>query len=201
MILIPKSITSHRENEYLNTNPMKRLLRTTLPALLILLLFSCDKVDDLTDVNLDATLSETLQISVSSTQAMSITKVLDAAKNSLVNDHLDKIKQVEVTELKFAIENYAAPNDDEIYFNGEIGFSKKTENVASSTCAISNLPITNFVGNGAFELSTCANILDDISAILTADKAVKVYMTGTFTKAPLSFDLEVAAKVKIIASP
>jgi hypothetical protein len=180
---------------------MKKSAIFFLQICLVISCFSCNTVDDMTEVTLDTTLSETLQINVTSIQLMSTTKVLDASTNPDVKDHLDKIKQYEITELKFAIENYDAPNEDEIYFNGDIGFSKKTENAASSTCPISNLPITNFAGNGDFELSTCANILDDISAILTSDDAVKIYMTGSFTKSPVSFDLEVTAKVKITAGP
>ena len=180
---------------------MKKSASYFLQACLIIGILSCDKVDDLPDIDINATLSETLQIVVPNTNEMSTSTVLDATTNSDVNKHLDKIKKYEITELLFAIENYAAPNEDEIYFNGEIGFSKKTENRASVSCPVSNLPVTNFAGTGDFELSTCSDVLNDISAILTADNAVKVYMTGSYTKAPASFDLKVTVKVKITASP
>ena len=180
---------------------MKRLFSAALPALLILLLFSCDNGSDIADIDFPVTLPMTLHVSVSNTSEMTTSVVFDATTNPEIKEYLGNIKGYEITELLFAIENYAAPNEEEIYFNGEIGFSKKTENIASVSCPVSNLPVTNFAGTGDFELSTCSDVLNDISAILTADNAVKVYMTGSFTKAPASFDLKVTVKVKITASP
>lgn len=180
---------------------MKRSTRTLIFPLVILLLFSCDSVDELADITFPITLVNTLPVSAANTNEMATSVLIDATTDPEIAKYLDNIKGYEITELLFAIENYLAPNEDEVYFNGEFGFSKKTDSEATSSCPIDNMPVTNWAGTGDFEFAECNSVLDDISAILTADNAVKVYLKGAFTKAPLSFDFKVTTKVKITASP
>ena len=182
---------------------MKRFAISILPALFILALFSCDevKVEELADIDFNTTLTKSLHVDVTSTNEMTSSIVLDATADPEIKKYADKIKNYEITELLFAIENYQADTEDEIYFDGSIGFSKKSENTATSSCSVTNMPVTNWAGTGNFEIASCTSILNDISVALTADNAVKIYMTGTFTDAPLTFDLKVTAKVKVTANP
>ncbi|MCK5104155.1 MAG: hypothetical protein KAR17_15120 [Cyclobacteriaceae bacterium] len=182
---------------------MKRFAISILPALFILALFSCDevKVEELADIDFNTTLTKSLHVDVTSTNEMTSSIVLDATADPEIKKYADNIKNYEITELLFAIENYQADTEDEIYFDGNIGFSKKSENQATSSCSISFLNVTHWAGTGDFPISTCNDIMNGISALFTADNAVKIYMTGTFTGAPLSFDLKVTAKVKVTANP
>jgi len=180
---------------------MKRLIINLFPSLLILMFFSCDKAEELGDIDFNTTLVKSLPVSVANTSEMTSSIVLDASTDPEIKKYTDKIKNYEITELLFAIENYIAPNEDEIYFNGEIGFSNKTENQATTTCSISPLNVTHVAGTGDFPISTCNAIVNGISEVFTTDNAVKIYMTGAFTKAPLSFDLKVTVKVKVTANP
>ena len=180
---------------------MKKIAKRCLPAFLFLVLFSCDEVGNIADINIDTILVKSLPVVATTTNEMTYSVFLDATTDTEIKKHADKIKNYEITELLFAIENYQAGTGDEIYFDGNIGFSKKSESQETSSCAISPLNITHVAGTGAFPISTCNTILNEISDIIKADNAVKIYMTGTFTKAPLSFDLKVTVKVKVTASP
>jgi len=180
---------------------MKRFFNDLLLLSIFLIIFSCDKVDELTDIDFPVTLVKILPVSVANTNEMTTSIVLDATTDPEVMKYLDNIKQYEITELLFAIENYKAPNEDEVYFDGVIGFSKISEDQPTSSCAANNIPITHWAGTGNFDIDKCTSILNEISAVLTNENAVKIYLIGTFTKAPLSFDLKVTSKIKITASP
>lgn len=181
---------------------MKRFAINFFPACIILAFFSCDELDNLGDISFNSTLEETLSIVVVDTNEMTTSIELDATTaDSAILKYADKIKNYEVTELLFAIENYNAEIEEEIYFNGEIGFSKLTENQATSTCSISFLNVTHVNGTGNFSISACTALINEISDVFTANNSVKIYMTGTFTDAPLEFDLKVTVKVKITANP
>ena len=171
------------------------------PVFLILVLISCNKAEEFADVNFNTTLVESLPVTVISTNEMTASIVLDATTDPKIENYLGKIKKYEITELLFAIENYSTSIEDEIYFDGNIGFSKKSENNATTSCSISPLNITHVAGTGDFKISTCDAILTGISDVFTSDNAVKIYMTGAYTKAPLTFNLKVTVKVKVIANP
>lgn len=181
---------------------MKKLAIICLSAFLILAFFSCEKIgEELPDFDFNSSLVKSLPVVVTSTNEVTSSIVLDAATDPKIKQYADKIKNYEITELLFAIENYSAPTEDEIYFDGNIGFSKKTENKATAFCSINPLNVTHVASTGDFPISTCNVIVNGISELFTADNSVKIYMTGTFSKAPLTFDLKVTVKVKITASP
>lgn len=180
---------------------MKRLAKSYFPAFLFLVLFSCGEEGDMDDINIDTILVKSLPVVATTTNEMTYTVVLDATTDPEIKKYADKIKNYEITELLFAIENYQADTGDEIYFNGNIGFSKKSGNQATSSCAISPLNVTHVAETGAFPISTCNTIVDEISEVLKTDNAVKIYLTGTFTKATVIFDLKVTIKVKVTANP
>lgn len=182
---------------------MRKLAIYYLPAFLIVILTGCPGDDpiDLPSIDFNVNLSHTLPVSVANTNEMTTSVVIDATTDSEIDKYLSKIENYEITELKFAVENYTAPNEDEVYFNGQVGFSKSTESQATATCDLNNLNITHIAGTGDFEVKNCNSLLSGISDMFTAENSIKVYLIGTFSKAPLAFDLEVSMKVKVTAKP
>lgn len=171
-------------------------------ALICLLLFgSCDSAEDLADVNFETTLTKTIPVTVVFTDEMTAFVTLDATSDPEIMKYASKIKSYEISELTFAVENYNTTITSEIYFNGVIGFSKIGESSPTKTCAISPLNITHVAGTGSFTVNTCTSLANDIAALFTNDNAVKIYLKGTFTKAPLSFNFVVTVKAKVIANP
>lgn len=181
---------------------MKRFAHNFFSAFILLAFISCDEVKDLADIDFDSTLEKTLPVVVTSTSEMTTSIDLDATTaDPEILKYADNIKNYEVTEILFAIENYNAPTEKEIYFDGTIGFSGLNDSQATSTCSISPLNVTHVNGTGNFVISTCNTIVNGISDVFTVNNGVKIYMTGTFTDAPLAFDLKVTVKVKITANP
>ncbi len=179
---------------------MNKLTILFLSVFSLSALMSCEEVEKITDIKFSTTISQSLPVTVIGTDEMTVSIVLDATTDAEIKKYANKIKKYEIEEILFAIENYDAPKDDEIYFNGEIGFSKKSEQTASSSCAISPLNVTHVDGTGDFNISTCDAIVDGISTIITDGNGIKIYMTGTFTNAPLSFNLKVTIKVAVTAN-
>lgn len=180
---------------------MKKSIIYILSALIPFITFSCDKAEKLAEIDFPVTLTKTLPVVVSNTNEMTTTVVLDATTHPEIAKYLDNINGYKITELLFAIDNYLAPTEDEVYFNGTFGFSKKADDQPTSSCPAENVPITHWAGTGDFEIVKCSSVINEISAILTADNAVKIYVSGIYTKAPLSFDLKITTTVKITATP
>ena len=178
---------------------MKKFLVNLLPILLVFA--SCDKADELLDVSFETTLSKTLPVSVVSTDEMTTSIAFDATSDPEIMKYADKIKSYEITELTFAIENYSSALSSEIYFNGVFGFSKITASIPLKTCPISPLNITHVAGTGAFDVDPCTSLANDMAQLFAEDNALKIYLKGAYTKEPLSFNLLVTIKAKIIANP
>lgn len=162
---------------------------------------TCDKVEELTDVNFNTTITTTLTVTAVNTNESTHSIVLDATSDAEIQKYASKIKNYEVTELMVAVQNYSSATAAEIYFNGDLGFGTKNSSQPSATCSISNLNITHVAGTGDFVINNCNAILSDIGDLLIADNAMKIYLIGTFTQAPVTFNLKVTAKVKITANP
>ncbi len=181
---------------------MRNVLANFFLLLFGLTLFSCDETKDLLDVEFDTTISTKLPVAAATTDEGTYSILLDATVDSEIQKYAEKIKKYEVKELWIAVENYSTPlASEEIYFNGDLGFSSKSASTPASTCAISNLNITHVAATGDFAINSCSAILSDIATAFTGDNAVKVYLVGAVNKAPVSFDLKVTVKVGVTANP
>lgn len=180
---------------------IKKMSLSALSFIVLLFCVSCDKTNEQADITLSTTLSQTLPVSVVSTGEMTTSVLVDATTDPEIQKHASNIKKYEVTELKFAIDNYNSSLSDEIYFYGLFGFSKKSENAPDVSCAISPLNVTHFAGTGFFNVGNCDMILPNLSDLFIAENAVNFYLSGNFDNEPLSFDLKMTAKIKITASP
>jgi hypothetical protein len=178
---------------------MKKLHLLFLVALIVS--NSCEEAEKLADVSFETTLSKTMPVAVSTTDEMTTSIVLDATTGPEIQKYSSKIKSYEITDLMFAIENYSTSIASEIYFDGAIGFSKSTDSAPAKTCPFSPVNITRFAGTGDFEVVPCTNLANEIAVLFALENKVTIYLKGDFTKAPLSFNLRVTAKVKVIANP
>ena len=180
---------------------MRNSLKMAFYTLLIVLFFSCDEIESLADIDFPVTLTKSHPFEVTTTDEMTTTIVLDATTNSEVKKYVNNIKSYRVTELLFAIENYAAESQDDIFFDGVMGVSKKSENQPSSTCQVNDLNITQKAKEGNFEITNCSDVVNKMSSLLKQENAINIYLIGEFTKAPLEFDLKVTATVTVTANP
>jgi len=178
---------------------MKKLVNFLFP--ITLLLGGCEKTQDLLDVNFDTTLTKTIPVVVTTTDEMTTFVTLDATSDPEIMKYASKIKSYEITELTFAVENYNTAILSEIYFNGVVGFSNIAESSPAKSCSISPLNITHVAGTGSFSVNPCTTLANDLAKLFAEDNAVKIYLKGLFTNAPLSFNFIVTVKAKVTANP
>lgn len=180
---------------------MKKSSLSILTAIVCLFLFSCDEIKDLVDITFDTTLEQAMPVAVVSTNQMSTSIVLDATVDPEIEQYKNNIKDYEITKLQFAIENYVAPTEDEIYFNGVIGFGSKSSTSPTSSCNIEFYNITHVADTGPSEFTECTQKANEVADLLLTDNGLKIYMVGTFSRAPVTFDLKVTIDVEITANP
>jgi len=178
---------------------MNKLLKFFLP--IFLLLGGCENTKDLLDVQFDTTFTKRIPVVVTSTDEMTTSVVLDATTDPEIMKYANKIKSYEITDLKFAIDNYNTSIASEIYFDGIVGFSNISASTSEKSCPLSPVNITHFAGTGDFAVQPCTNLATDIAKMFIEDNAAKIYLKGAFTKAPLSFDFIVTVKAQVIANP
>ncbi len=180
---------------------MKKTLFFSLSLALLLFFSNCDNADKLADVKFDVTLYATLPVAAATTDPIKESIVIDAATDPEIMKYLDKIKGYEITELLFSIEDYNSSLEDEIYFNGDIGFSRIIDANPFKKCSVQFLNVTHWAGTGYFDIDLCNDLFNEIGEMLLADDGVKIYLTGSFDKAPLTFNLKVKVKMKVTANP
>jgi hypothetical protein len=181
---------------------MRKISIVILSILVSLSFTSCDEVKDALDVKFDTEVIGTLKVVAVNTDENTYSLVLDATSDPEIQKYADNIKGVQVTKLMIGVENYEYKDDDaEIYFNGELGFGSETSASPDESCTLDNIPITNYNNTGNFEVNDCNKLLSNIASKLTADNAAKVFLIGSVTQAPMSFDLRIVATVKVTANP
>ncbi len=164
---------------------------------------SCEEANQLTGVNFDTDLVFTVpvaELNNGSDISYSTSLLLDAATNPDIKKYANKIRSIEVLMMEFAIEDYTTIINDEIYLkNGSFGLSDQSSTKAQASCNVDALPITHWAGTGYFKVDSCNSTLNSIGSYLTKDQMVKIYVDGILTKAPVSFNLKVHMKVRVVA--
>ena len=180
---------------------MKTLSRILLAVNFIMISTMCSNSPEAQkeDIEINASLAESVRVTVAGTGITMASALLDATTNDEIANNSGNIVSYEVKQIKFAVLNYDAPTEDEIYFSGDIGFSSSMANQPEYTCSISPLNVTHVAGTGDFGINPCNTLLTDLSTILLEDNKMKLFMTGTYTKAQVSFDLRVTVIITVIA--
>ncbi len=174
------------------------------PVILSVFLSDCEQVKELAAISFNTNLEFSIpvtELSIGSNINYDESMILDANNNPEIRKYTGKIRNIEVQTMEFAIEDYSSTVDEEIYMNnGVIGFGDKSSSVSTSTCNVDAIPVTHWAGTGFFEFSDCNSTLSFIGNALSDQQAVIIFIQGTLTKAPVSFNLKVRMKVKVTAT-
>ncbi len=122
---------------------------------------------------------------------------LNALDNKDIRDNLDKVKSWSVEKVSYALKNYQG--DPSTTFSDTFGFSPSSSGSASITIAVSGVNLNDLNNGSKQALALSSNDLATMASWFEKDNALKVYMTGTLSQGPVSFDLVVYAKIKIRA--
>lgn len=121
-------------------------------------------------------------------------RALSALDDKDIRDNLDKIQKWTVTKVSYAISGYQG--DDDATFTGTLGFSNKTDGSASFNVPVSGI-LSGLDGGPKKDLKLSSSQLAQLASWFEADKDLKVYMNGTLSQGPVSFNLVVYAKTRI----
>lgn len=165
-------------------------------AFAILSLASCE----LDDVSFDSTLEENILVieeSEGTNVAYEETIVLDATTDPDINKYKSKIKGFKIRKLSYQIVNY---NGQPAVFNGSLSFGDASQTSPIVLASVTNLDIQQAYNlSQVYELSLNQADIDKIAALLKEDKAVKIYLTGTLSQTPVTFEVNVIMDVTVEA--
>lgn len=174
---------------------MKKLLLLLLIA--PMLFFSCDKIDELNTVTFDETLSLDIPVSVAAQSAIVVkstaehtfseTETASLSDIPEIKDYLSKIEEIEVNSVNLIFGGLSS--DEEIikvdFFTSLSGTTPiaTLENITSSNNTFS-IPKANLVAVGT---------------LLSNTKAVSITVSGTTSKSPMDFTVQMDIDTHIIA--
>jgi len=179
-----------------------RLASCVVVTTIIFLLGSCSLFEDVDDVSFDTTLDETLTVSepdAGTNVAYEEVLTLDATSDPDISKYKAKIKGFKVNKVSYQIINYAG--DFSTVFNGSLSFGDASSSSASVAATVSNLNVKQaYLSGTVYELLINQADIDKIAALLKDDKAVKIYLNGTLSQTPVSFDVNVVMDVTVEAN-
>lgn len=164
--------------------------------LISLCLSGCDLFDKVDDVTFEGVLPLEFVINEPATSADPVTytatKTLNALENDEINKYRNKLKEIKLTGISYAIENYDAPG--QVTFSDgvlKVGAAEKTL-AAVPSIELENTPETELTSLNLDGVSEFANDLDD-------DQAVEIRMSGVLSSTPVAFKLRVKFHVSVTA--
>ena len=168
---------------------------------LVLVSFSsCELFEDTLSTDIDTELSQTFNLSISEQDNLTYaeTKIISVEDDPDVRDYIDNIKDYTINEVYYTITGYAGAED--ITFSGSVAFSSPESNDATTLVIFDDLLIPTFADGQKHDFATEADSIEVAENILLNYEAIKIYLAGTFSDAPVSFNLTVYYDVTVKAS-
>ena len=168
---------------------------------LTILFTSCDLFDSVDDVDFDATLEQTINITEESTAtdvAYTKTIILDATSDPDINDYKEKIKGFTIKKISYQVTSFTGASLST--FSGNLAFGDASLATSAVAATITNLNLQQaFTSATLYELTFNQADVDKIEALLLDDKAVKIYLTGTLSQTPVICDVNIIVEVSVKA--
>jgi hypothetical protein len=184
------------------------VLKPALAACFAFSFASCSLFDKADDVTLHLTFEHTFSIDQTTEDTDVIyqmsPQLLDAAAVSPdFATYKDKIKSISVTGVTYEIQNCTISGV--LFTDGKIAYSAITETEPSTDVnigAIANVGVENVKAaeNQEKTLQYGQVALNDMSNLLTRNKELNVYLTGTLSKTPARFDVVLKINANVVAS-
>lgn len=165
--------------------------------LLALAIFSCeDDVDNLTDIKVSTTLTESFNVTVAEEDPLtqSIDQTLNVGDNDDIKDVLSKVENYEISDITFTIRDYVGANDIQLE-SAMVTF--QVNGSSNITASVSNLVMSDIAGTEQDLPFNEAALTTLGETLLSTGGTVNVTTTSTVSGAPVSFTMEVNIKVRV----
>lgn len=167
-------------------------------AFLFSLLFSACNLETIT---FHSTLHQTIYVDETTgakNKAYADTIVLDATTDSDIQKYKSKIRSFKVNTIQYTIGNYDGPPN--CIFNGSISFGDQDANTADFAANVTDLNVSETFANATvMSVEVTDEDVATINSLLKSDKAVKIYLNGTLSQTPVTFDINIKVDVGVEA--
>lgn len=154
-------------------------------VIVFMAIFSCDKLDELTEFDVTDSFATTINISISEpsdeSQTFTQNATLDIASNNEIADNLDLIQNITINAITYEISNYNG-DDDAIVTNASLSFNTINIDVGTLNLKQSDDNDTILTIENSQQLNAIGNILENSSSISAS-------LTGTISSTPVSFNV------------
>jgi len=164
-----------------------KFLKVTIAAIFLTVLFSCDKLDELTEVKVNATESVNINVAVLENETNFSKTETISVDDKDVQENLDRIEKVTVKKLTYQFTNVTGNSDATL--SGSITFG------GSSLDFVSVNPKT--VENQVFTVTETA-VVNAFANAIKSGAQVTVVLAGTSDNAPVSATMVITAEMEIV---
>lgn len=165
---------------------MKFPSKITCLLLMIFTIFSCDKVDELTDFDVTSDFEATVNVNlIEDSEGASIgfekSKTINIASNEEIEENLDLIEEVSINSFTYQFMNYEGPDGGTL--------SDASITVAGVTIAIDDVDIDAASSAGTVYALEDTSLIEAIANTLKDNPEVTITLAATISSSPVSFDV------------
>lgn len=183
----------------MKSHVLKSLIAVVL-ALTSTLFSACSLFEKADDVNFDATLDETIVVTepdAGENTTYTKTIVLDATSDPDISKYKNKISGFTIKSITYQVTGFTG---NPSIFSGTLSFGDASASTPTVATTISNLNLQQAFASGqVFTLLINQADIDKISSLLKDDKAVKLFLDGTLSSAPITSNILVTMDVSVKA--
>lgn len=184
---------------------MKTRLLSLFTVVLLLVTSSCEKFKQLDDVTFEVVLLKSFNIDENfngTNIPYTDVQTLDAKSHADIEKYQDKIESFTVTKVTYTIKSFSSGDGTTVNFtNGSMSFSALSQTTPSVIASVASVDLMAASLSGQeFTLPVNTAGLEEIADFLKNDLSVKIYSSGTFSKAPVAFTVEARMYATVVAS-
>ena len=173
-----------------------KTLKTFFALISFALIFnSCDAVDDLTEIDVDTTITQDLIITVAEGQTTFSQSASISIDDEDVQDNLDKIEDLQITKLTYEV--ISVSGTENVIASGSFTASSSTYPWFSAENNASVNLTTAAAAGTIYEIEVSQDLVDAFEADLKSGATATLSASGTVSAAPVTFTIRVTADVKV----
>lgn len=157
-------------------------------------LYSCDKIDELTEFDVDGNFTTTITVEVAEDpngepQSFSQSGTINIAQNQDIQDNFNKIESIAINSLTYEITNFSGV-EGAVITNASISFGATTIQVTDINVQQADADNQVFSVNNTQQLNA-------IAAALKNSPSLTVTISGSVNDTPVNFNVVVKANVTV----
>ena len=175
---------------------MKIISKISVLLLTMIAVISCDKLEELADIDFTQSFTETVSVNVSeeseTPQSWSESSTINIASNSMVQEYKDLIKNITINSLEFKIDGFLGAEDATIS-DASMSFGETSITLEDINLEESDTNNTVYTVSDASQLNAIADELQEANLITAT-------LSGTISGTPVKFDVIITLNITVTAN-